>query len=93
MDNITLSESKTKKANEFIKKFGKLEGFSDITKKGRGVLLVLTDKNDGVVRAVRNLSYVSVCQARNLNILDVLSRKYIIIPQEAINIISETFAK
>ena len=54
-------------------------------------LLILPQKDEIIIRASRNISEVQTLEARNLNVLDLLSFKYLLIPKEAIKVIKETF--
>jgi large subunit ribosomal protein L4 len=61
-------------------------------KKG-SYLIGLPKKDEILYKASRNISRTKVIEIRNLNILDLLSFKYLIIPKEAIKVIKETFLK
>ena len=49
------------------------------------------DKN--IILAVRNIPGVKVVQAKDLNVLNLLSFKYLIMSKEAIKVAKETFLK
>jgi ribosomal protein L4 len=49
------------------------------------------DKN--LIAATRNIKSAVSMQARDLNCLDVLSFKYLVLPKESIKVIKETFGK
>lgn len=62
------------------------------SKKGNSLLaLPAIDKN--IILAGRNLSDTKIVQAKDLNALDLLSFKYLIMPEESIRVIKETFLK
>lgn len=82
LDKIKLEKAKTKGILEIIKKLP-IEGKSSL------IALPVIDEN--IIRASRNIDGVKVVQAKDLNILDLLSFKYLIMPKEAIKIIKETF--
>lgn len=84
IDDLKLAESKTKKAEELLKKLpiGK-----------SSALVVLPRRDLGTWRAFRNLKNVSVTEARNLNLKDVLSNKFILMPKDAGKVLEETFSK
>mgnify|MGYP001580043808 CR=1 FL=1 len=83
VDEMAFPEAKTKRAAEFFKNFTAPERFPRM-KKGNGVLVALAGKDDAVRRAVRNLPYAQVDEARNLNAHEVLQYKYILFPKSAI---------
>jgi len=82
LDKIKLEKAKTKGILEIIKKLP-IEGKSSL------ITLPVIDEN--IIRASRNIDGVKVVQAKDLNILDLLSFKYLIMPKEAIKVIKETF--
>ncbi len=87
-DKIKYDEIKTKKAAELIKVWkSKIENFKD-----GSVLIVLPEHNRELMLAVRNLPKVDIIQAKELNVLDSLSFKYLIMPKDSIKVIQETFA-
>ena len=83
VDEMAFPEAKTKRAAEFFKNFTAPERFPRM-KKGNGVLIALAGKDDAIRRAVRNLPYAQVDEARNLNAHEVLQYKYILFPKSAI---------
>ncbi|MCD6528354.1 50S ribosomal protein L4 [bacterium] len=56
-------------------------------------LVALPEVNQNIIKGARNIPKVEVMQARELNALDVLSFKYLIMPKEAIKVVKETFLK
>ena len=55
-------------------------------------VLIATDKVDGdLLLAARNIPNVEIMEARNLNALDVLSYKYLLLPEKSVETIKETF--
>ncbi len=59
-------------------------------KKG-SVLIALPGMDKDLILAARNLPEVVLIQAKDLNCLDALSSKYLIMPKESIKTIKETF--
>ena len=86
IDDLKFPEAKTKQAGVFFTNLMRHETFSRITK-GNGALVALSARDDSAKRAMRNLPYVSVDLARNLNAQEVLQYKYMVLPKAAI----ETF--
>lgn len=87
LDKLEFAEAKTKKMAEMLKNL-KAKLNKDFNK---GTLIVLAGSDQLIVRAARNIPKVRTIRADCLNILDVLSRKYLILPQEAIKVIKKTF--
>jgi len=54
-------------------------------------LIVLPQLEKDIVRAAKNIKGVATVEARNLNALDLLSFKYLIMPKDSIKAIKETF--
>lgn len=84
LDKIDLTAGKTK---EMAKSLSKLPC------KGASVLIALPDYDKKIFLASRNIKKVSVDDARNLNVLDLLNSKYLLMPKETIKTIEKTFSK
>lgn len=56
-------------------------------------LIVLPEMDKNLILAARNLQNIKTIQAKDLNALDLLSFKYLLMPKEAIRVIKETFLK
>ena len=56
-------------------------------------LLALPQMDRALIRAGNNLAYCSTIQARDLNVIDLLNVKYLVMPKESVTVIEETFAK
>ena len=84
LDKIELEKSKTK---EMAKSLLKLPC------KEQSTLVVLPDYDKKLFLATRNIKKTGVEEARNLNVLQLLNYKYLLMPKEAIKTIKETFGK
>jgi len=82
MESLSIEKPKTKLMAEVLEK---LPGAG----KNSIIVLPLMDKN--LILAGRNIVNSKVVQAKDLNVLDLLSFKYLILPKEAIKVIEETF--
>jgi len=78
VDTITLKEAKTK---EMSKVLNALVG--DLS-----ALVVLADRNEAVERSVRNLDRAYYLRAMYLNVRDLLQYNRVVLPLDALNIIS-----
>lgn len=87
LDKINLSKPKTKEAVEIVNSLSKIGGFEKIkTKKKNKAILALDKHEANVLKSFRNIPGMEIYQARNLNILDILKYKYLVVvnPKEAI---------
>ncbi len=94
LDELRLEQPKTKLMKEIIKNQIKNFNVQQIkkSKKPESVLIVLPQKDESVVRASRNIPKTMTIQAKDLNVLEVLKYKYLIIPQQGIEVIEKTFS-
>jgi len=84
LDGIKIAKPKTKLMSDILKNLPCAKNNS---------LLVLPAIDKNIIRAAKNLPNLQTIQARDLNCLDLLQSKYLIMPKEALKIIKETFAK
>src|SRR4030042_4557869 len=56
-------------------------------------LIILPKKDEKLERAAANLKNTGIIKAKDLNVMDLLSYKYAVLPKEGIKVIKETFAK
>lgn len=82
-DGVQFPDAKTRHAAAMFQKFAAREEFRRITK-GNGVLVLLSGTNDTARRALRNLPYAGVLEARNLNAYDALQYRYIFFSKSSI---------
>ncbi len=81
VEGLDIKEPKTKEMREFLK-----NTFCD-----KSTLIVLPEMNKNLILATRNIEKVDTIQAKDINALDLLSYKYLIMPEEAVDIIKENF--
>lgn len=84
LDKLEIEKPKTKAMAKVLNKL--------FLKKGSG-LIVLPKINKSVILSVKNIPKTGTIQAKDLNVLDLLSYKYLVMPKEAIKIIKETFLR
>jgi len=84
LDFPGLDEIKTKSAYSILK---------SLPVKDNSGLFVLPKIDKKSVLSFRNIPKIETIEARNLNVLDLLSFKYLIMPKESIKVIKETFIK
>jgi len=83
VEDFELKEPKTKEAANFLKKI--------LPELGKKVLLILPKYDKNIFLAFRNIEETEVKEAKDLNALDLLSKKYLIILKDALKIIKEVF--
>ena len=86
MEALNFPEAKTKQAALLFASLARQDKLSRITK-GRGALVVLAKRDDMARRAMRNLPFVGIDMARNLNARGVLQYKYMVMPVSAIKLL------
>lgn len=79
IDSIELAEGKTKTALEILKNL-KLD---DTT------MFVTKEENENLILATRNLGDLNVILSRNINVLEILRSKYLVVTEDAIADIEE----
>lgn len=83
LEDLRFQDPKTKLAAKVFKNLSSVDNFKNL-QKGNGVLVALPEKENLARRAVRNLSFVEVEEARNLNAHKVLQYKYLLFPKSVI---------
>ncbi|MBU3901094.1 50S ribosomal protein L4 [Patescibacteria group bacterium] len=89
LEELKLAQPKTKEMVQIVKSL-KSKVKNDLD---RGVMIVMPEKDETLMRAARNLPKVSTIGVGSLNIVDLLSVKYLVMPKAAIEKIRETFKK
>ena len=85
LDDLKFSEPKTKQAAAVFTNLAREKDAK--IKKGNGVLVALPEKYQMTRRALQNLPFVGIDEARNLNAHKVLQYKYVLFPKSAIDIL------
>ncbi len=91
VDNFDIKEPKTKDAKAIFEALGKVKGFEGmVTKKKNSAFIALGDKDENVVKSFQNFANIKMGELRNLNILNILNSKYLIIgkPEESIEFLA-----
>jgi len=92
VDTFGMGAPKTKEAKETIKNLATVAGFATLRTKRKNTAYVLTSSKDtNVEKSFSNFSNFNVKEIRNINPVDLLSKKYLIIenPEASIKILSE----
>lgn len=84
LDKLEIKEPKTKLMAEILENIFK--------EKKKSILVVIPKKDENIIRAIRNIPKTEILRADSLNVLDLLSFKYLLMPKEAIETIKKTYA-
>jgi len=89
LDSLKIEKNKTKLMVKILENLkSKIEGLKE-----GSILLLLPEYDKDIILASRNIPYIHTAEARNINVLDLLSFKYLLVPKESIKVIKETFLK
>ena len=83
LDELKVAVPKTKEMAKIMANFPKV----------KNGLLVLTEKNEDVKRAARNLPNLDIININNLNILDILKYQYLIFTKDGIEYLNKKYSK
>ena len=84
VDKFELEKGKTKEMAVSLSK---------LPCKNTSALIALPNYDKKIFLASRNIKKISIDEARNLNVLDLLNSKYLLMPKETIKTIEKTFIK
>lgn len=84
VEDLNMEKPKTKAMVEMLSK---------IYKKKESLLVALAGKNDIIFKSIRNLPKTKAMEARELNVVDLLNHKNLILEKEAVKKMEETFLK
>ncbi len=84
VDELKIKQGKTKEISEILKK---------LPCRAKSTLIVLPIYDKKIILASRNIPKIKTMEARELNALDLLNFKYLLMSKEAVKIIKETFLK
>mgnify|MGYP001569393525 CR=1 FL=1 len=82
LENLKLENPKTKMLAATLKKLPCREQKS---------LLILPEMNQNVIMAARNIPRVKTMQAKDMNVLDLLQSKYLVMPKKSVELITDIF--
>lgn len=84
LDELKAEKIKTKEISKILSKLPD-------SKESKLIVLPKYDKN--IYLSARNIKKTSIDEARNLNVLDLLNNKYLLMTKDSIKAIKETFVK
>lgn len=86
VDNIKIKEIKTKEMVQILNIL-----FKKLKLEKAKTFIALPEYNENIIKSVRNIENFRTIQSKDLNILDLLNSKYLIMPQKSIKVLLETF--
>lgn len=88
LDGLDKATGKTK---ELVGLVGRVPGLESARKQRSSALLVIGDGSVNVVRAIRNVEGVDVYPASEINALEVISHKNLLVTKEAVQVLIKKF--
>src|SRR3989344_7737695 len=79
LENISIDTPKTSKAKEILNSISKIKGFGGISKKNNAAFLAMGKTDMNVIKSFNNFSNLEIGKSSDLNPVDVLGYKYLII--------------
>lgn len=79
LDNISMDAPKTSVAKDVLKSISKIKGFSGISKRNNAAFISLSETKMNVIKSFNNFGNLEVGKTSDLNPVDVLGYKYLII--------------
>lgn len=87
VDNIDFSEPKTAEARNVLSGIAKADGFAMLGDKRKNAAVIATDVHDeNAKKSFRNFGNVKLDEVRNLNPIDLLTYKYVVIENPEVSI-------
>ena len=84
VDGLTFAEPKTAIAKTIIKALALGTGLTDLaTKRKNTALIVLPDRHEAIEKSFRNFGNFEVMQAKDINPVDILTYKYMVVADSA----------
>lgn len=95
VDSMHLAEAKTKNAKQILTQLSKVKGFTNLNRKKNAAYIALEGRNESVEKSFRNFNNFEVGETRNLNPLDLMKYKYLIVenPLKSVAILSAKIEK
>jgi large subunit ribosomal protein L4 len=96
VDSLSFKEPKTKDARAVLTGLGTIKGYTEVgTRRKNAVLFALASKDKAVLKSFQNMGNVMVEEARNLNPVDILMYRYLVIvdPTESVKALTGRITK
>ena len=96
VDSVSFSGPKTKEAKAALMGLAKAKGFGELATRRKNAALILFPKRDAaVVKSFRNMKNVMVDEARNVNPVDLMTYRYVVVaePEASVSVIASRLQK
>jgi large subunit ribosomal protein L4 len=96
IDTFGFAAAKTKDAVSVLRSLGAISGLEKLAqKKQNAALITIADKDVNVSKSFANIGKVAITEARNLNPIDLMKYKYLVIenPERSVEVIKSRLAK
>jgi large subunit ribosomal protein L4 len=95
VEKLDLKDAKTASGAKFISALSKVSGFERLAGKKKTALVTLPGKDEENRRALRNLAAVELVSIKDINPVDVLDTRYLVLtaPEESIKMLALRSAK
>ncbi len=96
VDQVSMKAPKTAEARAALTGLGTVKGFGEVaTRRKNAILIALPKKDAAVAKSFRNMGQVMVEETRNLNPVDVLTYRYLIVvdPEVSVKTLAARFDK
>lgn len=90
LSDLTLRAPKTKEAKNMIGALAKVKDFSSLARRKNAAFIALPAKDENVSKSFNNFGNLEVGLTKDLNVLDILQYKYLIIvdPEKSLETLS-----
>ncbi|HEY4516133.1 MAG TPA: 50S ribosomal protein L4 [Candidatus Paceibacterota bacterium] len=95
VDSLIVPGPKTREAKTIISSLSKIKGFGGLTRNRNAAYLALENKKIPTLKSFQNFGNLEVGEVRNLNPLDILKYKYLIVenPEKSLGLLSAKLSK
>lgn len=81
LTDLTLRTPKTKEAKTFISSISKVKEFGGMARKNNAAFIAVAEKDENAVKGFRNFGNLELGLAKDLNVLDLLQYRYLVLPE------------
>ncbi len=80
IDELSFKAPKTKDAKVVLDSISKIKEYSSINRKKNAAFIALPQKNEAAKKSFRNFSNLEVGEVKDLNVVDLLKFKFVVVP-------------
>lgn len=79
--DLALRTPKTKEAKGFLSSISKVEEFKDMARKKNAAFIAVAEKDENAVKGFKNFGNLELGLTKDLNVLDLLQYRYLVLPE------------